>query len=581
MKKIIYLLVTLFSFCIGFTQSPIIPKGGTSTTNQKGKITLIHTDHIDKNDFEVPGAVIYTGNIQVEHNGANIFCNKAYYFHEEEYIKAFGNVRITQGDTINMTSQYAEYDGKTERAFATGNVQMSSPDSQLVTDTIRLDRKIQQAYYNSYGTITNKDNVLKSKSGRYYINQKKYAFKTAVTVVNPQSTIKTNNLDFYDNSGHAYVYGPSTIISKMDTINTTNGFYDTKNHVAKLKGKSNIKYNNRTIEGDLIDYDRKKNFAFAKNNVKITDTINNMIARGHYAEIYRNIGGTKKDSMFITKKALVSTLVDKKSNDSLHLHGKRILVTGPPEDRTIRAFNNVRFIKSDMSGKCDSIHSNNKTALTKLIGKPVIWTQDNQMIGDVIHLVGNNKTEQLDSLKVLNNAFLVQKDTIGNGFNQVKGQYLYGKMKDNKLYEVDLIKNTEKIYYMYDENNDLVGIDKGVSSKINMKLEDNKIVEITSFVNPESETYPEKDFPENARKLRGFIWRIDEKINSKEELFPAEELALDEKVQEDKKKNEKAEAKPMEVLKETLEYDKNAKKEDKDASKKESSKKEVKKKVKK
>lgn len=553
----------------------------SNSTNQKGKINLIHSDFIDRNETEVPGAIVYAGNIQVEHNGANIFCNKAYYFHEEEYIKAFGNVRITQGDTINMTSQYAEYDGKTERAFATGNVQMSSPDSQLVTDTIRLDRKIQQAYYNSYGTITNKDNVLKSKSGRYYINQKKYAFKTAVTVVNPKSTIKTNNLDFYDNSGHAYVYGPSTIISKTDTINTTNGFYDTKNHVAKLKGKSNIKYNNRTIEGDLIDYDRKKNFAFAKNNVKITDTVNNMIARGHYAEIYRNIGGTKKDSMFITKKALVSTLVDKKTNDSLHLHGKRILVTGAPEDRTIRAFNNVRFIKSDMSGKCDSIHSNNKNALTKLIGRPVIWSQDSQMTGDEIHLIGNNKTEQLDSLKVLNNAFLIQKDTIGNGFNQVKGQFLYGKLKDNKLYEVDLVKNTEKIYYMYDENNDLVGIDKGVSSKINMKLENNQIVEITSFVNPESETYPEEKYPENARKLRGFIWRNNEKIKSKEDIFPPEELALDEKVQEDKKKNEKAEAKPMDVLKETLNYDKNKKKDDKKVSEKQSTKKETTKKVKK
>ena len=49
-----------------------------------------------------------------------------------------------------------------------------------------------------------------------------------------------------------------------------------------------------------------------------------------------------------------------------------------------------------MSGKCDSIHSNNKNALTKLIGRPVIWSHDSQMTGDEIHLIGNNKTEQLD-----------------------------------------------------------------------------------------------------------------------------------------------------------------------------------------
>ncbi|WP_374540243.1 OstA-like protein [Flavobacterium sp.] len=572
MKKYLYIIASLIISQVALAQGKILEKEvlnePTTRPNQKGKINFIHSDFIDRNENEIPGAIIYAGNIQVEHNGANIFCNKAYYFYDEEYIKAFGNVRITQGDTINMTSRYAEYNGKTETAFATGDVLMTSPDSQLVTDTVYLNRKIQQAYYNSFGTITNKDNILKSKSGRYYINQKKYAFKTAVTVTNPKCVIKTNNLDFYDNSGHAYVYGPSTITSKTDVIYTENGFYDTKNDIGKLKGKSNINYNNKKIEGDLIDYDRKKNYSKAVNNVKITDTLNNMIARGHYAELYRNIRGTKNDSMFITKKALVSTLVDKKTNDSLHLHGKRILVTGAPEDRTIRAFNNVRFIKSDMSGKCDSIHSNNKNALTKLIGRPVIWSQDSQMTGDEIHLIGNNKTEQLDSLKVLNNAFLIQKDTIGNGFNQVKGQFLYGKLRDNKLYEVDLVKNTEKIYYMYDENNDLIGIDKGVSSKINMQLENSQIVAITSLINPESETYPEDKYPENARKLRGFIWRIDEKISSKDDLFPAEELAFDQKVLEEKKKNEKAEAKPMEVLKETLNYDKKEKKEIKKKEKK-------------
>lgn len=559
MKKYLLFIFSLFAFGLSFSQGVILEKEVLNPTplvpnSNPNAIKILHSDFIDKNQIEIPGAIIFTGNVQVEHKGVLINCNKAYHFKDEDYVKAFGNVRLSQGDSIVMTSRYAEYNGKTQFAFATGDVSMRSPDSHLVTDTVFFDRSIQQAFYRSYGTIYNKENVLKSKSGRYYVDQKKYTFKTAVTVTNPQCIIKTNNLDFYDNSGHAYVFGPSTITSKNDLIYTENGFYDTKNDVGKLKDKSNITYNSRKIEGDIIDYDRKKNFSKASNNVKITDTINNLIAKGHYAEVYRNIGGVKKDSMFITKHALVSTLIDKKSKDSLHLHGKKILITGPSEDRTIRAFTNVRFYKKDMSGKCDSIHSNNKTALTKLIGKPVLWNNSNQMTGDEIHLIGNNTTEQLDSIKVLNNAFIVEKDTIGTGYNQVKGQFLYGKVKDNKLYEVDVLKNTEKIYYMYDENNDLVGIDKGVSSSINMKLENNKIVELTSFKNIQSDTYPDKEYPENARKLRGFIWRIDEKINSKEDLFPEDEKALDSKIKEITAKKETA--KPMKVLQETKEYGK-------------------------
>jgi lipopolysaccharide export system protein LptA len=522
---------------------------------KSSKIVIEHSDFIDKNQNEIPGAIVFTGNVRVLHNGVKISCNKAYHFTDENYVKAFGNVQMVQGDTIFMNSRYAEYNGDKEFAYATGNVNMRSPDSNLVTDTIFFDRKAQQAFYNSFGTITNKDNTLKSKSGRYYLNEKKYSFKTAVTVVNPRSTIKTNHLDYYDNSGHAYVFGPSTITSKTDYIYTENGFYDTTNDIGKLKKNSHILYNSRRIEGDDIFYDRKKNFSKLINNVKITDTVNNLVAKGHYAEVYRNTT-TKNDSMFITKKALIIT---KTENDSMYMHGKKILVTGPPEDRIIRAYNNVRFYNLDMSGKCDSLHSSNKNALSKLIGRPVLWSNKSQMTGDVMHIIGNNKTEKVDSLKVLNNAFLIQKDTLSeNGYSQVKGQNLYGKFRDNKLYEVDIVKNCEGIFYLRnEEDGELIGIDKKVCSTINLKLEDNTIQDMTFFTSTESFLYPESEFPENARRLRGFVWRGDEEIKSKEDIFPQEELDLDEKIQAETKAKELLEDVPMEVLKETLDYDKN------------------------
>lgn len=528
----------------------------TSAVAQEGKsktIRIIHTDFTDSNQQEIPGASILTGNVQIEHDGVLINCNKLYFFEKENYAKAFGSVVLNQGDTIFMNSRYAEYNGNEKFAYASGEVSLRSPESTLTTDTLNFDRNTQQAFYNSYGTIINKENTLKSKSGKYFLTEKKYQFLTAVTVTNPQCVIKSNHLDFYDNSGHAYVFGPSTITSKENVIYTERGFYDTKKDIATLTKNSTIKYDNRLIKGDNIFYDRKRDFSSATDNVKITDTINRMIVKGHYAEVYK-----KQDSMFITKKALISSFVE---NDSVYIHAKKLLVTGKQGERIIRGFNNARIFKTDMSGKCDSIHSNQKKGLTQMIGKPVLWNNDNQMTGDVIHLIGNNKTEKLDSLKVLNNAFIIQKDTLGTGFNQVKGQDLFGKFKDNKLSTVDLIKNTEKIYYMYNDKNELEMIDKGVSSRIHLELEDNKIQTMTAFVNPQSESYPPDQFPENARKLRGFVWRGDERIKSKDEIFPPEELAIDEKVKKESLAKELANEKPMEAQKETLEYGKPPKKE--------------------
>ena len=517
---------------------------------QKSKpIVIINADFSDINQAEIPDALLLRGNVKLSHDGVIFTCNTAYFFQKENYLKAFGNVQMVQGDTLFLNSKYAEYNGEVKKAYATGNVLMRSPESTLVTDTINFDRNSQQAFYNSFGTITNKENTLKSKSGRYFANEKKFKFLTAVTITNPKYVIKSNHLDYYTNSGHSYLFGPSTITSKENFIYTEKGFYDTKKNFAHFTRKSYIKYNDRLIKGDSLYYDRNREFASATNNVKITDSINKGIIKGHYAEVYRN-----QDSMYVTKRAVAINLVEK---DSVYIHGKKLMVTGKTGNRLIRAFNNVRFYKKDLSGKCDSISSDQKVGLTKLIGKPVLWNYENQMTGDIMHLIGNNKTEKLDSLKVLNNAFIVSKDTIGPGYNQVKGQNLYGKFVDSKLHEVDIIKNTEVIYYLRNDEQELIGINKSVSSKINMILDKNTIETITNFNQIDGDIYPEKELPENARKLRGFIWRGEERIKSKDAIFPPEENELDAKIQADKKIEMAKEEVPMEPRKETLDYDKN------------------------
>jgi hypothetical protein len=154
-----------------------------------------------------------------------------------------------------------------------------------------------------------------------------------------------------------------------------------------------------------------------------------------------------------------------------------------------------------------------------------------------MHLIGNSKTEKLDSLKILTNTFIISKDTIGVGYNQIKGFNLYGKFEGNKLKQADVVKNTEVIYFMRNEKKELIGINKNLSSRINMVMDDKSKVEtITFYDNVDGDIYPEMDLPENARKLRGFVWRGDERIKNKEEIYPPDEVELDKKIVEESRK---------------------------------------------
>lgn len=467
------------------------------------------------NQEEFPDATLFVGNVQVQHAGATMFCNKAYLFQKENKIRIYGNVHIVQGDTLFLDSKYAEYDGNTRIALAKGDVVMRDSEMTLTTDKIHFDRTTQQSYYNSGGTITNADNVLTSRAGTYYASEKLFKFREEVVVTNPEYVIKTNHLDYNTLTGEADMLNPSTITSENNIIYTEKGKYNTKTNISNLTKNSNIIYDNRRIEGDSIYYDRNIEFASATNNVKITDTINKTLATGNYGEIYR-----LQDSLILTKKPLVAT--ESEDKDTLYTSAQRIIITGKQGERIVRAYRDARFFKTDMSGRADSIHSSETTGITQLIGRPVLWNGESQMTGDLMHLLSNKETQKLDSLKVFNNTFIVEKDTLGTGFNQVKGQNLFGRFQDGKLAEVDIIKNTEMIYYVYSEN-ELYGIDKNVSSSINLIFSDNEIETVTFHTDVKAETYPEDELPENARKLRGFIWRGDERILTKEDVIVEEE----------------------------------------------------------
>lgn len=462
---------------------------------------------------DFPDAVIYTKQrneqVYIVHEGVEMWCDQAFVYMNDNFVKAFGNVRITQGDTMTLNSKYAEYNGNTQFAFASGDVILKEPNTTLTTDTLYFDRIKQQGFYRSGGKVVDTASVLTSRIGRYFAETKKYQFLSNVVLTHPDYVINTDQLDFYTESGHAYLYGPSTITGETSVVYSERGFYDTRSDKGYFIRNAKIDYDNRTVFGDSLYFDRNKNFASATNNIKILDTLNNSLVRGHYAEVFK-----EKDSVFITKRAVAITVRD---NDSTYVHADTLRITGKPEHRILKGFYQARIFKSDMSGKCDSIYSDEKTGITKMLRDPVMWSGENQMTGDTIHLLSNTETEKLDTLKVFKNAFLIQKDSLG--YNQVKGETLIGLFTDNELDTININRNTEVIFYTRNDEQELIGINHSRSSSIQITLAEQEIQTIRFINKADGKLHPESQFPENARILRGFNWRGEERLLTKEDLF--------------------------------------------------------------
>lgn len=500
MKRILLTSVLILTAFVGFSQ-------------QK-KIKILNSKLSYTDEEKYPEATILDGNVKITHAGAILTCQRAFYYQKKNFFKAIGNVVINQGDTIKQTSDYVDYDANSRQTVSWGNVVLRDPKMTLTTDTLYFDREKQKLFYKDHATIKDETNVLKSKNGNYYLENKKFTATTKVNINNPDNLIESNHLDYYTNSGHAYLYGSSTITNKKDgnKIYSEKGFYNTKTDISHFTKNAKLHLDQRTVEGDSLYYDKLKGFASATNNIQVIDTAQNFVAQGNYAEYFE-----KKDSIFMIKRAVAISIMEK---DSMYVHGDTLLVTGKKEKRVIRSYRSVKIFKTDLQGKSDSLYTSQSAGITKMYFNPILWSGKNQITGDSIQLLSNKETDQLDSLKILGNAFIIQKDSLDpNNFNQIKGKNMYGKFVDNKLRTLLVKGNAEAVNYNRNEDGVLETITKQFCSNIEFELENNEITAIKCIKQSEGKTYPPSKYPENERKLKGFIWREDEQPKTKEDIF--------------------------------------------------------------
>ena len=280
-----------------------------SLCQEKKLVEIIEAGKFTKDEENFPKAnILSKGNnlrVKLFHDGATIISDKTFFYSKENKFNANGSVWLKQGDSLELKSEYLNYDGDKGKAKAWGKVILKQPDMILKTDTLYLDRILNIAYYDSNGVVEDEENILKSKKGRYFINKKKYSFKTGVKINNPKYDISSENLDYDLISKNALFFGPTIITGNDYDIHCGKGNFDLKSSIGNFQKNPKIFYNDKIIEGDSIFYNESINYASATKRVVITDTINNSIIKGEYGEIYK-----EKDSAIITKKALAINIIE-------------------------------------------------------------------------------------------------------------------------------------------------------------------------------------------------------------------------------------------------------------------------------
>ncbi len=495
-KLIVFLLIPLFA-----------------TTLLAQQRTVIHIEQARKADYDIRlGRDIQRliGDVIMRQDSTMFYCDSAYMNEKTRHFEAFGNVHINVSDSLNIYGDRLKYNSDTRVAELFDNVKLIDDKTLLETEYLIYNRITKLATYPNRGQITNEDNILKSLKGYYQTDLKEFYFRKDVELISPDYTAYSDTMVYNNISEIAWFYGPTVIRGEENTIYLEYGWYDTKKDHAHLFKRARIESMEQTITADTLFYDRSTAYGEGFGKVVITDTTNKLLIKGGISRMWED-----KGISYVTQKPMA---INYDQGDSLFIHSDTLFLNFDDnrKAKSMLAYYHVKMFRHDMQGKCDSLVYHMADSTIRMYKKPVLWSDQNQLSADSIHLAVVNN--QLDSLIMYSAAFIISKDTI-EGFNQIKGKDMVGYFRNGELSRVHVDGNAQTIYWVREEDGTLIGINLAVSSNMIIFMEDNQVVGIKYMQLPNEVMYPKPDLPENERILRGFQWLEAWRPMTKEEIF--------------------------------------------------------------
>ncbi len=444
------------------------------------------------------------------HEDTRMYCDSAYLYSEANSLRAYGNIFIHVSDTVSIYGNELYYDGDRRWAELTGDVRMVDPQMTLYTDYLEYDLDLNTANYIDGGRIVDAENELTSVWGFYYADDKEFFFRDEVTLVNPEYTMESDTLKYNTQSEVAYFFGPTTIVSEENTIFCRNGWYDTRQDLARFSKDAFFTNQEQSMTGDSVFYDRNRGYGRATSNVLIRDSIEDVMITGHFAEHFENDGMS-----VVTQEAVLTVITD---NDSLFMHADTLksVYAEERDERYFYAHHHARFFSNDLQGLSDSIVYSVPDSLIYLYHSPVLWSDVYQLTANTIEV----KTDGREMLSVaLDEAAFIISEEEDLGYNQMKGRNMLGHFRDNELWRVDVDGNSQTIFFIRDEDGDLVGINKAISSNVVIFVEGREITGIQFVRQPEATLFPPEDIPQEDRMLQNFQWQADRRPRDKWDIF--------------------------------------------------------------
>lgn len=253
---------------------PIKPEIPSQDRYVSNKVFLERADSLYHNP-SIEDRQVVSGNVMFRQGNMFMYCDSAYYFPENNSLNAFGNVKMTSGDTLVVYADRMFYDGMQKLARLRNGpsrrqVQVNNRNTTLTSDSLYYSIAMGRGWYDCGGRLEDNMNVLTSQKGEYTPALKSAEFFGNVHLRSKRNgnQLFTDTLFYNTGTQVARIVSETRIYSPTDTIITYSGTYNSRTGNAQLNSRSTIihtdsNHNATTLTGDIIVYDRARRLSRA------------------------------------------------------------------------------------------------------------------------------------------------------------------------------------------------------------------------------------------------------------------------------------------------------------------------------
>lgn len=500
-KQRVVVMALICLFGLSMLQSKVRPQKKPRKPVDE-RVYLEHADQLSYDEWgRVPGAQVVKGKVSFRHKGARLTCDSAYFYEQSNTFDAFGHVRLRQGDTLTLVSDFANYDGNDQMVYARRNVVLTHRGTKLYTDSLVYDRLYDMGWFIEGGKLVDKQNVLTSDWGEYHTDTRQAVFNYSVNLKNPKFLLVTDTLHYDTKSGMAHMVGPSTVTSNKSVINTDDGYYDTNKDNAELFGRSTVRDNGKDITADSLYHDDKTGVSRGYGNVVYVDhhNANEMTCNTFLYDDQQGRG-------FATDNPV---LIDYSQRDTLWVHADTMRIESfnyqtDSVYRKIHCYPHVRAYRVDVQAVCDSLVYSSLDSCMTMYRDPITWYGPRQLLGERIEVFMADST--IDRARVINKALSLEMMPDGEHFNQIQSHRMYALFEDGEVVRSDAAGNVITIFYPTEEGDTaLLAHNYLETDSLTMFIHQRQLQKIWSS-KATGTWYPVTQVPPAKRQVPQFAW---------------------------------------------------------------------------